>query len=54
MAQLRKYEQKLMEKGVQISENNVKIEFTDTACISRGSLTVTEKAQKEAAVSVEE
>ena len=52
--QLRKYEQKLMEKGVQISENNVKIEFTDTACISRGSLTVTEKAQKEAAVSVEE
>ena len=48
---LRQYEQKLMEKGVQISENNVKIEFTDTACISRGKLTVSEKSGEEAVIS---
>ena len=33
----------LLEKGVQICENNVKIECTDTMCISQGTLVVIEK-----------
>ncbi len=35
--------EKLLEKGVQICENNVKIECTDTMCISQGTLVVIEK-----------
>lgn len=41
------YEEKLIEKGVQISENNVKIEIKHQDCVSRGSLTVIEKTGKE-------
>ena len=37
----------LIEKGVQISENNVKIEIKHQDCVSRGSLTVIEKTGKE-------
>ena len=37
------YEEKLIQKGVQISENNVKIEMNRTACVSKGTLTVIEK-----------
>ena len=44
---LQAYEKKLMEKGVQISENNVKIEIKHQDCVSRGSLTVIEKTGKE-------
>ena len=42
------YEEKLIEKGVQISENNVKIEINQQDCVSRGTLTVTERAVQEA------
>ena len=41
------YAEKLIEKGVQISENNVKIEIQHQDCVSRGSLTVIEKTGKE-------
>ena len=41
------YEEKLIQKGVQISENNVKIEIKHQDCVSRGSLTVIEKTGKE-------
>ena len=41
------YAEKLIEKGVQISENNVKIEIKHQDCVSRGSLTVIEKTGKE-------
>ena len=44
---LQRYEEKLMQKGVQISENNVKIEIKHQDCVSRGSLTVIEKTGKE-------
>ena len=37
------YAEKLIEKGVQISANNVKIEIKHQDCVSRGSLTVIEK-----------
>ena len=42
------YEEKLIEKGVQISENNVKIEINYKDCVSRGTLTVIEKTGREA------
>lgn len=42
------YEEKLIEKGVQISENNVKIEINHQDCVSRGTLTVIEKTGREA------
>ena len=38
---------KIQEKGVQIFENNVKIEIKHQDCVSRGSLTVIEKTGKE-------
>ena len=45
---LQLYEEKLMEKGVQISENNVKIEINHQDCVSRGILTVIERTGREA------
>ena len=42
------YEEKLIEKGVQISENNVKIEINYKDCVSRGKLSVIEKTGREA------
>ena len=48
------YEEKLIEKGVKISENNVKIEVNRTACISAGTLTVIEKTGTEQSVDVQE
>ena len=42
------YEEKLIEKGVQISENNVKIEINHQDCVSRGTLTVIERTGREA------
>lgn len=44
---LQSYEEKLMEKGLQISANNVKIETNHDSCVSRGSLEVIEKTGKE-------
>ena len=48
------YEEKLIQKGVQISENNVKIEMKRTACVTRGILTVIEKTGKETKVKQQE
>ena len=45
---LQLYEEKLIEKGVQISENNVKIEINHQDCVSRGTLTVIERTGREA------
>ena len=42
------YEEKLIQKGVQISENNVKIEINYKDCVSRGKLSVIEKTGREA------
>ena len=39
---------KIQEKGVQIFENNVKIEINHQACVSRGTLTVIERTGREA------
>lgn len=47
---LQKYEEKLMEKGVQISSNNVKIEVDHKKCISKGNLEIIEKIGTEAPV----
>ena len=47
---LQAYEEKLMEKGVQISANNVKIEVDHKICISKGSLEIIEKTGKEVPV----
>lgn len=54
LKRLHLYEQKLIEKGVQISENNVKIEINQTACISRGALQVIEKTGTETSVEQQE
>ena len=43
-----------MEKGVQISENNVKIDVNHTVCTSSGKLVVIEKTGMEAPVQQEE
>lgn len=51
--ELQEYEKKLMEKGIQISENNVKIEINYNSCIARGRLTVIEKTGKETSVEIE-
>ena len=48
------YEEKLIEKGVQISENNVKIEIDHMTCISRGTLLVVEKTGIETPVQIQE
>ena len=48
------FEKKLMEKGVQISENNVKIDVNHTVCTSSGKLVVIEKTGMEAPVQQEE
>ena len=48
------FEKKLMEKGVQISENNVKIDVNHTVCTSSGKLIVIEKTGREAPVQQEE
>lgn len=47
---LQEYEKNLMEKGVQISANNVKIEVDHKTCISSGTLEIIEKIGKEVPV----
>ena len=39
-----KFRKKLLEKGLQISENHVTIEVNDTSCITKGTLRVVEQA----------
>ena len=51
---LQAYEKKLMEKGVQISANNVKIEVDHKTCISKGSLEIIEKTGREVPVEKQE
>lgn len=48
------FEKKLIEKGVQISENNVKINVNHTVCTSSGKLVIIEKTGKETPVQQEE
>ena len=50
---LQAYEKKLMEKGVQISANNVKIEVDHETCISKGSLEIIEKTGREVPVKIQ-
>ena len=45
---LQSYEEKLIEKGVQISSNNVKIYVDHKTCISKGSLEIIQKTGREA------
>lgn len=52
--QLQQYEENLIEKGLQISANNVKIDIDYKSCTARGSLTVIEKAGKETSVEIQE
>ena len=51
---LQTYEQKLMQKGLQISANNVKIETDHKTCISKGSLEIIEKTGREVPVKKKE
>jgi similar to stage IV sporulation protein len=39
---LERYEKQLMEEGMEISDNQVQIQVTETSCVSRGSLKVIE------------
>ena len=48
--ELQNYEEKLMEKGVQISANNVKIEIDHNTCISKGFLEIIQKTGTESPV----
>lgn len=52
--QLQAYEENLMEKGLQISANNVKIKIDYDSCTARGTFTVIEKAGKEVPVTIQE
>lgn len=52
--ELQEYEKNLMEKGLQISANNVKIETNYKSCVARGYFTVIEKTGKETSVEVQE
>ena len=51
---LQLYEEKLIEKGVQISANNVKIEVDHKTCISKGFLEIIEKIGRETPVAIPE
>ena len=52
--QLHQYEENLIEKGLQISANNVKIDVDYDSCTARGTLTVIEKTGKESPVEIQE
>ncbi len=49
---LRKFIRELSEKGVKVSQNNVKISLNEKSCISKGAITVVEKIGKRAPVEV--
>lgn len=51
---LQTYEEKLIQKGVQISANNVKIEVKHETCISKGFLEIIEKIGEETPVEIPE
>ena len=48
------YEEKLIQKGVQISANNVKIEIDHKTCVSKGFLEIIEKIGEETPVEIPE
>lgn len=50
LQRLYEYEENLMEKGVQIYKNNVKIETDYEKCVSRGSLTVIQQTGQQTSV----
>ncbi|HIY01819.1 MAG TPA: sporulation protein YqfD [Candidatus Blautia faecipullorum] len=50
--ELQEYEEKLMEKGLQISANNVKIEVDHKTCVSSGTLEIIEKIGRDTPVEV--
>lgn len=50
LEKLHLYEQKLIEKGIEISENRVSVQVNNTSCISKGTLVIIEKTGKETAV----
>ena len=52
--ELQRYEEKLIQKGVQISANNVKIEVDHKTCISKGFLEIIEKIGEETPVEIPE
>ena len=52
--QLQNYEEKLLQKGLQISANNVKIEIDYDSCTTSGTLTVIEKTGKEVPIDMQE
>lgn len=54
VAALHDYEENLIQKGLQISANNVKIDIDYKSCTARGTLTVIEKTGKETAPEVQE
>lgn len=51
---LYRFQEKLIEKGVSISANNVKIELNPITCIARGTLTVIEKTGTQTPVEMQE
>lgn len=54
LQQLHLYEEKILAKGAEITENNVSIKVTDTDCISEGNLTIIEKSGREKPVITKE
>ena len=46
--------EEIQEKGVQISENNVKIEIDHKTCVSKGFLEIIEKIGEETPVEIPE
>lgn len=50
LQKLHLYEQKLIEKGMEISENHVTVQVNKSTCISKGTLEIIEKTGKETSV----
>lgn len=50
LQKLHLYEQKLIEKGMEISENHIALQINKTTCISKGTLEIIEKTGKETPV----
>lgn len=52
--ELESFQKKLIEKGVQISANNVTIKVDDFNCISKGTITVEKKAERKAPIMIQD
>ena len=53
-ANLNNFLEKIQEKGVQIFQNDVKIETTDSVCTAKGTLTLIQKTGKRVDTAVKE